>query len=306
MAKGWYARNRDILDAMERGEMSLLDVAIDDFIRLKADYTTGLAWVSAQKIKSLCPRGIGITLRAIQRSLERLEACGRLKRYRTVGQHGNYPALCGHYFVRDSSLNWWRVNLEKTIDWRKIQYDPVTDPSDIGHSSVAHRSLDMSPTNRSAVAEPSPVKEKDLEPRFQNQDQRPKTECKDDVEYDDEYDSAEIPKKLPTEQNAEKIAAAFETWDIPPDRTLRIGPDLLATLFIDRNRMCQNEKTEQTTQNVQRAWAKAWRNIVDSSDLIEFINEAEKRAKKTKLWLDSVFFLRRGQLERGELDVRPA
>jgi hypothetical protein len=176
MASGWYARNRDVLGLLERGEISLLDLAVDDFLRLSADYRTGLTYTSAEKIRALCPRGIG--LREIQRSLARLEALGRIKRMRkSSGKKGNYPVVLGQFFVRDLSHNWLRVNLEKTIDYRQIAYDSVSDPSEVGHCSVVADDTHVSPTAHPRVTDVTPLKEEEIE--TDNQDSTKKTEAEE-------------------------------------------------------------------------------------------------------------------------------
>jgi hypothetical protein len=127
MSAGWYPRRRGILEHLEHGAISLLDSAVHDFLCLIANHRTGVAWASAEKIRALCPQDI--RLKAIQRSLQKLERIGWLKRFRTHGKRGNYPVVIGKYFVRDASLNWLAVNLEKTCDWRNVQFDRVTDTS---------------------------------------------------------------------------------------------------------------------------------------------------------------------------------
>lgn len=139
---GWYPRRRGILDHLENGDISLLDAAVHDFLCLIADYRTGVARASAEKIRALCPADV--TLRAIQRSLEKLEKLGWIKRFREHGKKGNYAIVIRHYFVRDASLKWWRVNAERTTDWRDIQLDPVTDPSFVADSRVTDGDTDVS------------------------------------------------------------------------------------------------------------------------------------------------------------------
>jgi hypothetical protein len=124
---GWYARRRGLLQHLDEGTISLLDSAVHDFLCLTCDYRTGVAWASAEKIKALSPADI--SLRAIQRSLARLEQIGWIKRFRIHGKRGNYPVVVGKYFVADTSLMWKSVNLESTKDWRSVQFDAVTDPS---------------------------------------------------------------------------------------------------------------------------------------------------------------------------------
>lgn len=151
---GWYPRRRGILEHLDNGAISLLDSAIHDFLCLIADYRTGVAWASAEKIRALCPSDI--TLRAIQRSLAHLNAIGWIKRFRTHGRRGNYPIVVGKFRVisvtdgiTDASPRWMSINLESTIDWRNVQFDPVTEPSlseEVRcHSRVTERDTDVSP-----------------------------------------------------------------------------------------------------------------------------------------------------------------
>lgn len=151
---GWYPRRRGILEHLESGTISLLDAAVHDFLCLTANYRTGVARVSAEKIRALCPSDI--TLRAIQRSLAHLEKIGWIKRFRTHGQRGNYPVAIGKFRVisgtdgvTDASPKWMSVSLERTTDWRNIQFDLVTDPSlseELScHSRVTDRDTDVSP-----------------------------------------------------------------------------------------------------------------------------------------------------------------
>lgn len=144
---GWYARRRGILQHLDQGTISLLDSAVHDFLCLIADHKTGVAWASAEKIHALCPADI--SLRAIQRSLASMEKIGWLKRFRTHGKRGNYPIVVGKYFVSDSSLRWKAVNLERTTDWRSVQFYRVTDLSFVSEircqSSVSEVDTDLSP-----------------------------------------------------------------------------------------------------------------------------------------------------------------
>jgi hypothetical protein len=155
---GWYARRRGILEHLERGTVSLLDIAIHDFLCLTADFRKGVTWASAEKIHALCPSGF--SLKAIQRSLAKLESLGWLKRFRTHGKKGNYPIVIGKFFVRDVSLSWFSVNLEKTSDYRNVQFDPVTDPSFVTDSSRTSFATEVGTHKTSdAGSQLSPLKE---------------------------------------------------------------------------------------------------------------------------------------------------
>ena len=144
---GWYARRRGLLQHLDEGTISLLDLAVHDFLCLIADHRNGVARASAAKIKALC--SADISLRAIQRSLARLEEISWIKRFRVHGKRGNYAVVIGKYFVTDPSLKWKSVNLERTTDWRSVQFDAVTDPSFVDevscHPGVTDRETEASP-----------------------------------------------------------------------------------------------------------------------------------------------------------------
>ncbi len=138
---GWYPRRRGILEHLDTGSISLLDLAVHDFLCLTADYRTGVAWSSSEKIHALCPAEINS--RAIRRSLAKMEGLGWLKRFCVRGRRGNYAVVIARYFVRDASGSWMSVNAERTTDWRNVQFDPVHEPSSL-----------MSEPDRERVGEP--------------------------------------------------------------------------------------------------------------------------------------------------------
>jgi hypothetical protein len=131
---GWYPRRRGILEHLDTGSISLLDLAVHDFLCLTADYRTGVAWSSSEKIHALCPAEINS--RAIRRSLSKMENLGWLKRFCVRGRRGNYAIVIARYFVRDASGNWLSVNAERTTDWRNVQFDAVHDESFLASEPV--------------------------------------------------------------------------------------------------------------------------------------------------------------------------
>jgi hypothetical protein len=124
---GWYPRRRGILDHLERGTVSLLDIAVHDVLSLWADHKTGICFASAHKIIALCPADF--SYKSVQRSLAKLEKLAWIKRWMKPGQKGNYPVLVSRFFVRDVSMNWMSTNADRTTNWRDVQFDPVHDPS---------------------------------------------------------------------------------------------------------------------------------------------------------------------------------
>lgn len=122
---GWYPRRRGILEHLDRGTISLLDLAVHDFLCLICDHETGVAYASSEKIRALCP--VEINDRAIRRALAKMERIGWIKRFCVRGRRGNYPILIAKYFVREASGEWKSVNAEKTTDLNNIQFDAVHD-----------------------------------------------------------------------------------------------------------------------------------------------------------------------------------
>ncbi len=133
---------------MEAGTISLLDLAIHDYLNLKANLVignrstlpAGVCLTSAVAIHALCQDQF--SERTIQRSLEHLEKIGWIKRWNVRGKRGNYPTLICRGSVHDVSGNEYRVNGEETIDWRNPKYVPVGDLSADTPKSVLNVSGD--------------------------------------------------------------------------------------------------------------------------------------------------------------------
>jgi hypothetical protein len=289
---GWYPRHRAVL--------SLLDSAIDDFLYLNANYRTGLAMASAEKIRALCPRGID--LRAIQRSLVRLEEVGRIKRYQSRGRRGNYPVLCCHYFVREPSGKWKRVSADSTIDWRKIQYEYVDDPSSLSYEFVMRTRTTLSSLADRGVTrlgtEVTPIKEEEQIPKSEIQDDKTATLNPESLNYED--DSMQ---SVNDENNS--LENAFNGWDKPKDGLLHVGMSMMHSLHIDSNRIHESQMAVLDEANT--AWKKSWKEIATGRlKLVDWVAMVVERSNQSKLSCPPVFYLRRGQLERGELQVRPA
>jgi hypothetical protein len=123
------------LEHLEAGTISLLDLAIHDYLNLKANLImgngfslpAGVCMTSAVAIHATCPSQI--SERAVQRSLERLEKIGWIKTWKVRGKRGNYPVLVCRASVHDLSGKEHRVNGEKTTDWRKPVYAVVCEVS---------------------------------------------------------------------------------------------------------------------------------------------------------------------------------
>jgi hypothetical protein len=132
MSAGWYKRRRGILEHIESGTIDLLESGIHDYLSLKANLLigspcsipVGVVFTSAPAIHIHCRR---VSERTIQRRLEHLEKIGWIKSrpWQIDGKHGNYPVLVCRASVHDLSGNEYRINGEKTIDWRHPVYEPV-------------------------------------------------------------------------------------------------------------------------------------------------------------------------------------
>jgi hypothetical protein len=175
MNHGWYARRRGILEHLRDGKISLFDMSIHDLLCLLADHQTGIAMCSSVKIAALAPRddverSAQGYVRAIRRSLEHLESIGWIKRWAIKGKKGNYPVAVARFDVMRpvsvpgavhdpaSSLSMMkcRVNIERTTDWRDVQYDAVHDAvHDIRHVVSTVQEVKESKNNSKPTSAPS-------------------------------------------------------------------------------------------------------------------------------------------------------
>jgi hypothetical protein len=269
---GWYPRRRGILEHLEQGRIALLDAAVHDFLCLTADYKSGVAWASAEKIHVLA--GSGISLRAIQRSLAKLEEIRWIKRFCKPGKRGNYPVLLGRYFVRDASLSWLSVNLERTTDWRDVQFDPVTDPTFVadggGTGGVTEGCSEASPHQE--------VRSEILESRI-------------DFDGDGNHDLA---------SQKELASKSFEGFDLPKEKTLIISANLLNSLAIDAQRL--DESGQKALASLQSSWLKSWKAIkAGELNLDLWIETAAENMKRNRIWYPPVLERRMYELRDGRI-----
>lgn len=129
---GWYPRRRGAGDHLATGRISLFDDGVHDFLCMnaqarvdpKSSVPAGVWMGSAKKIWLLtarqCPE------RAIQRSLQKLERIGWVKRWKRHGQRGDYPMQISKFVVTDLSGEKFLVNAEATIDWKQPVLEPCT------------------------------------------------------------------------------------------------------------------------------------------------------------------------------------
>ncbi len=135
-AEGFIKIRRGLLKHLELGRLTAHDLGLYLAILLQANYRTGL-WVgSAAKLFAIFPKEN--TLRRTQRSLERIEQIGFIKRFRVPGRKHNYPVLINKFECTKGVLTGYRLNAEVSTDYRHPVYDHVTvgtdsDPIISGH-----------------------------------------------------------------------------------------------------------------------------------------------------------------------------
>lgn len=164
MTAGWYKRRRGILEHIEAGKIDLLESGIHDYLSLKANLVTdwpcsipvGIVYTSAPAIHAHYRR---VSERTIQRHLDHLEKIGWIKTFKTTGKRGNYPVLICRASVHDLAGNEYRINADKTTDWRHAVTEPVGEVS--GRCPESVRKLSRYRELRSECRE-----ERELAPRF--------------------------------------------------------------------------------------------------------------------------------------------
>ena len=142
MSRGFYKRRRGILEHLEAGTIDLIDLAIHDYLNLKANLLIGspcsippgICITSAAAIHAIS--GGAISYKTIQRRLYHLEQIGWIKRFNTRGKHGNFPVLICRASVHDVSGDEYRINGEATTDWRDPKWIPVHEESARGEIAV--------------------------------------------------------------------------------------------------------------------------------------------------------------------------
>ncbi len=136
MNSGFTPIRNAVEEHLEKGRLTYCDFGIYVKIHLGADYKTGVWWGSAKKLLTEGPADG--SLRRIRESLRRLASIIFIKPFRVRGRRGNYPVLINKFDLR-GELRGYRVNAEKTTDWRhpvlELRTDDLTD--DVTESSVS-------------------------------------------------------------------------------------------------------------------------------------------------------------------------
>jgi hypothetical protein len=144
MMGGYYKRYRAIARQIDSGAIDLLDSGILDYLCLKANLLIGSGYelpagvvsTSAPALRARCK---WVSVRTIQRRVKKLEKLGFLKTPPgwKNGTRGNRPVVLCRVSIHDMSGNEFRVNCEKTEDWRNPMYEPVAELSMSCPHSVA-------------------------------------------------------------------------------------------------------------------------------------------------------------------------
>lgn len=133
-AGGWYARRRGAGEHLASGRISLFDSGVHDFLCMNAQsriepsssVPPGIWIGSARKIWLLTARQDDE--RAIQRSIQKLERIGWIRRYLAPGHRGDYPILISKFVVTDLSGTQFFINAELSDNWKHPKYLPCTLP----------------------------------------------------------------------------------------------------------------------------------------------------------------------------------
>lgn len=171
MAGGFYKRRRGILEHLENGHISLVDLAVHDFLSLKANLVIdpacsippGVCFSSSVAIHNSCSKR-GLSERTIRRSLQHLEQIGWIKRWPWPGKRGNYPILVCRASVHDLSGVEYRVSGAETTDWRHPALVPAAVAPGIVHELSTYREKRIERREKTnPAAKPAPS----ADPRFQ-------------------------------------------------------------------------------------------------------------------------------------------
>jgi len=134
LSGGWYPRRRGAGDHLATGKISLFDNGVHDFLCMNAqsriDPTSKVppgVWLGSARKIWLLTRRQG-TERAIQRSLQKLERIGWIKRFRRPEQSGDYPILIAKFVVTGRAPERFLVNAMETADWKRPKLDLCTAP----------------------------------------------------------------------------------------------------------------------------------------------------------------------------------
>lgn len=150
-----------ILDHLLAGKLGLPELGIYTVIHLQANFSTGVWWGSAPRIRSAAPRGA--SLRDVQRSLERLVQIRFIRPFHVHGQRGNYPWLIHKYRVRLGALRGHQLNAWASTCWERPAYEvcaesyaePVSETAPIQYSVVQESGGREASNHRFSSGEPT-------------------------------------------------------------------------------------------------------------------------------------------------------
>ena len=200
MNSGFTPIRNAVEEHLEKGRLTYCDFGIYVKIHLGANYKTGVWWGSAKKLLVAGPAAG--SLRRIQDSLRRLASIGFIKPFRIRGRHGNYAILINKFDLR-GELKGYRVNADKTTDWRhpvlEARTDDVTD--DVTESGVSPKRSTRS----------KPLRSKKKEVRSTSVQENFKLFWKEYPRGEDKGEAAKVWAKIDPEEHP-RIMAGLRLW----------------------------------------------------------------------------------------------
>jgi hypothetical protein len=99
----------------------------------------------------------------------------------------------------------------------------------------------------------------------------------------------------------DKSKSAFEDFDCPPGKKLRLQENLLLSLFIDPERL--NDREEKALKKLQPIWARSFKQMAETMDVVEWLDESMRRLNKGRLFYPEILKRRTEELRDGRLSV---
>lgn len=162
MNSGFCILRAGVLDHLIAGRLGIFELGLYVIIHLQTDFKTGIWWGSAAKLHASAPAGI--SLRQVQRGLQRLVKIGFLRPFHTYGARGNYPVLIDKYDIKTGALRGKRLNASKSETWKSPCYEacaeddaetvavPVAEAAPIQYSVVRTQEKEKRQPSKTAQA----------------------------------------------------------------------------------------------------------------------------------------------------------
>ncbi len=117
MFAGYIPLRRGILEHVQKGLLNKTDFSIYCLMLLLADHHTGTWWGSGKALGAYnFPRSTA------QKSLQRLESRGYIKRFTIPGVHSNYPILINKYAITDGQHKGRLLDAKQTTSPRRLVF----------------------------------------------------------------------------------------------------------------------------------------------------------------------------------------